>query len=203
MIMALCSGCGNAKASDANGHTIASDNPYAAEFEKNYAETTDPLVKGILEDGQITEAEISEWADGYASCMAKHDLTWQMTQDGESATSPQSVSPEEAMQAEESCQQETGYMQIMPLYNATSKNPNNLNADELNTAVLACLKANNLVDQALDPNEFLSMWKDPTGEAYQRYFGELQTPQNPSDPKSQQFYACMADPLGTKQSQGN
>ena len=198
--LAACGSGTPANRSQGDSPQIAADNPYAAEFEKNYAETTDPLVKGILKDGQITEAEINEWADGYASCMAEQGVTWSLEEIGESMMSTKGLDSEQVLQIEQSCQQETGYMQIKPLYDAVVSNPSNLNAGEFNTAVLACLKANQLIDQNLTPEEFLTFYNEPDSEQFEKHLAPLSDPSSPNYDRVQgeKFTQCLNNPRGSQ-----
>jgi hypothetical protein len=43
--------------------------PWAEEFRKAYAQAPDDLTRGILFDGVITEAEVSESTEDYRKCL--------------------------------------------------------------------------------------------------------------------------------------
>ncbi|WP_169275466.1 hypothetical protein [Bifidobacterium moraviense] len=176
---------------------------------KNYDESTNPLVKGILKDGVITEAEMSEFADAMSTCVFDADprLRWSWTEDGgESlhADAGVEVVAEHSNAVMQQCYEKTDYMHIMPLHDFISNNPDNLSADEYNTKILECMKSHGLIDKNMDPDYFLSFYSAPGGTEtpeYKKYLGPLTDEHDPNydSAKSERFFQCMTDPLGLKQ----
>lgn len=203
----ILAACGDAVADDEP--SIAPDNPYAAEFTGNYNEATTPLVKGILKDGVITEAEMNEFADMFGKCVADIDnrLEWSWTEsDGETVhvDAGDAVDTNRVSEVLTQCHEKTDYDHIMPLHDFISNNPDNLSADEYNTKILECMKSYDLVDRNMDPDYFLSFYSAPGGTEtpeYKKYLGPLTDEHDPNydSAKSERFFQCMTDPLGLKQ----
>lgn len=194
--------CGGSGGTADDGPSIAGDNPYAAEFTKHYAAAANPLVKGILKDGVITESEMNEFAGAFSSCMTGKGVGWSWSAEGgESITlgRQSNLTMEQVDRIQNECHDETDYFHIMPLYDFVSANPDNLGADQVNMAILECLKSNDLIDQTMDPEYFLSFYSDPDSAEYQRYLGPLEDEQNPgySKARSEQFTQCVQNPLKT------
>lgn len=194
---------------DTNAPGIAADNPYAAEFAKNYSESTNPLVKGILRDGVITEAELGEFADAMSTCVSDTDprLKWSWTEDGGESlrsTAGVAIAAEHSNAVLQQCYEKTDYMHIMPLHDFVSSNPDNLSADEYNVRILECMKSHDLIDRTMDPGYFLSWYSAPGGSEtpeYRRYLGSLTDERDPNydSAKSERFFQCATDPLGLQQ----
>lgn len=205
-----CAGaCGPSDASSSDdGPAVDPNHPYAAEFRNSYARATNPLVKGMLRDGEISEAEINEFADVFAQCMADKGLDWSWSNsEGETILigRDSDITTEQVIERERQCYDETDYMSIMPLYTSINgSNPNNLSSDDFNKQVLQCLKNNDLIDRSLDPDYFLSFYSTPGGfnsPEYKRYITPLEDEHDPGydAAKSERFRQCVDDPMNVRQ----
>ena len=202
VVCVFCSGCVQSSGASQNT-TINDTNPYAAEFRKNYEQATNPLAKAILKDGVITEAEIIEFADGYAACMADYGITWSLNvKDGTtSSTYRRAIPLEEMTQIKQNCMDKTGYLQVKPLYDLVSVNPNNLSPAELRKAEFECMQSNGLIDPSMSEEEYSFMLQDQEGEAYDNYIAPLLDAENPhfDRSKGEQYIQCTNNPLGARQ----
>ncbi|WP_169275467.1 hypothetical protein [Bifidobacterium moraviense] len=207
ILMPLCA-CGFSDASSSDdGPAVDPSHPYALEFRNSYARATNPLVKGMLRDGEISEAEINEFADVFAQCMSDKGLDWSWS-NGEGETillgKDSNITTEQMLEREQQCYDETDYMNIMPLYTSINgSNPNNLSSDDFNKQVLQCLKDNGLIDRDLDPDYFLSFYSAPGGfnsSEYKRYITPLQDEHDPGydAAKSERFWQCVDDPMSIR-----
>lgn len=202
MVAASLAACGK----NGDGLSVAADNPYAAEFEKNYHEAKTPLVRSILEDGVITEVEMNEFAGVFRRCMADRGLHWSWSEEeGESIDfgMETNVDVEWVNDMQMQCYDETDYLYIMPLHDFISTNPDNLSADEYNTKILECMKLQDLIDKDMDPDYFLSFYVGVGSSEkaeYKKYITHLEDEHDPDyDPvKSERYWKCVTDPLNTK-----
>ena len=187
-----------------NGNpSIADGNSYAELFKKYYKKANSPLVKGILADGVITEAEMYEFADVFRKCMADKNMEWSWSEEeGESVLirSEHKMTNEETSKLTWQCYDETDYMYIVPLHDFIKNNPDNLNATDFNKKVLECMKSHDLIDKNMDPDYFLTFYATPQGmdsPEYQHYLMPLEDENNPNfDPdKAKQYLQCVQNPL--------
>lgn len=183
--------------------SISNDNPYAEDFVENYNEAKTTLVKKILEDGVITEVEMNEFADVFQQCMAENGLDWTWNEnEGESIDfgMEANIDVELVNDIQMHCYNETDYLNIMPLYDRISVNPDKLNADEFNTKVLDCMKSYDLIDKDMDPTYFLSFYTGVGSSEkpeYKKYLTPLEDERDPNFDldKSERYWACVTDPL--------
>lgn len=188
MLLMNCA-CGQSTAHDAEPQFTG---PYAAEFQKNYEETDNDLVKGILRDSQITDAEFEEFKTAYASCMESHGIQWQYLDGQGEQSSPigqTDLSQETLRSASDDCSAQTGYMDIVPLYQSLHNNPDNLSQDELMKLTLACLQRHDLARQDMTFQEYKDIYGD--NDRFTSEFGKYM---DSSSPDSQRFYECQQHP---------
>ena len=196
--VAVCAGilalgaCGQDGAQDAAPQFTG---PYAAEFRQLYEEAPSDLVKGIVEDSQITDAEFEEYSQQVASCMEDQGYVWsydptQGTSTG-AADSSTDMDVDAVNAATASCTAEIG--DLTELYGLLHTNPDHLEGDELNRLTLDCLKRHGLADENLTLHEYAAILQDH--DRYQNAFGQYSDPQ--SSPDYNTFYACTTDPVNT------
>lgn len=208
ILMLLCA-CGSSDVIGSDdGPAVDPNHPYAVEFMSSYARATTPLVKNMLKDGEISEAEINEFADLFAQCMADKGLDWSWSiGEGETVLlgKDSDITTDQMLEREQQCYDETDYMNIMPLYTLINgSNPDNLSSDDFNKQVLQCLKDNDLIDRNMDPDYFLSFYSTPgefNSAEYKRYITPLEDENDPgyNATKSKQFWQCVDDPMNVKQ----
>ena len=181
-----------------NGRTSATDftGPYASEFKRNYEEVDNKLVKGILQDSQITDTEFEEFKDTYTSCLEQYDVQWQYLDGQGEQFNPigkADLSQDDINKATDACQIETGYMYIVPLYDSLHNNPDNLSSDDLSQLSLSCLEKYGFIQQGTTLQEYKDILNDP--DKYQSVFGAYE---DSASPNYQQFYSCIADPVNAE-----
>lgn len=168
--------------------------PYAAEFRQAYQRTEEPFVRDVLSDSRITDAEFEEFKNRYASCMDGHGVSWTYdAQAGESLSASfghADLSETDIAQAEQACAAPSGYQQILPLYESISRNPDKLDADELDRMSIECLERHELIEPGMTVAEYQAIWRDH--ERYQQHFGQYSDWQQP---QYAEFHTCVNDPI--------
>ncbi|KAA8815578.1 hypothetical protein BW13_10450 [Bifidobacterium sp. UTCIF-37] len=188
--MALCA-CGQQSSPDAQQQFSG---PYASDFRHNYETTSSELAKGILRDGKITDAEFEEFIDRYTSCMSSQGVNWSYTDNGEELRGASGDMSQEALtKATDACHAQTGYMELVPLYQSLQSNPDNLSRNELMKLSLACLQKHGLADQGLTVQEYETIYDD--NDRYMDMFGKYM---EQSSPDYRHFLACSQDPVNAQ-----
>lgn len=194
VLLAALTGCG------AGGTGAEEENPWAEDIQRQYEQTDNALVKSILEDGKITDAEIEEFMKEYNTCLAEYGLSTTYDREGSYETLVDQYSrhtPEEMQQYNEECRESSGYYDLIPLDENILGNPEHLSADELHKLTYDCRKRHGLIDEGMTFEEYknalIPQW-DGTGEnpIENGVFGEYYTDMNSE--ASQQWDACESDP---------
>lgn len=194
--MALLMGCAGCGGSAVSGETATFTGPYAADFQNVYESTEHALIRDIVKDFAITDAEFEEFKKQYEDCMSSHGLTWSYdVESGDQiAGNADNPNPEKSAidAASEQCQTQTGYMDIMPLYQSVNKNPDKLSDDALTQLTIDCLVRHEYLEPGTTVPEYRNLLQDH--DAYTERFGQyLDWEQNPEDYRY--FYDCEADPV--------
>ena len=159
--------------------------PWSAEFEAAYEEAGDPFVRGVLEDGVVTDQEYAEMFEAFSSCMAAVGVTLREAPEadggGISYTFPDSVTADEAHEAEVRCSSESGEYPIGALYHMVRRNPENLDEHEI---VWECMIAQKIVAASYSIEDFARDWDEST------------LPFAGDETASEAFRMCVNDPLG-------
>lgn len=197
MAVLMIGGCGS---TEAQSESSSFSGPYAADFQKIYESTNNALIKDIVKDSRITDAEFEEFKTQYEQCVSSHGLTWSYDpegigeQIGGNADNP-NPSEEDMQAAEAECQPKTGYLDIMPLYQAIKSNPDKLGDDALTQLTIDCLVRHGLLESGMTVPEYQSLLQDD--DAYTARFGKyMDWESNPED--YQYFYDCTQDPVNAK-----
>ena len=192
--LAAFAGCG------AGGADSEEDNPWAADIQRQYERTDHALVKSILEDGKITDAEIEEFMAEYNTCLAEYGLFATYDRENRYETLVDQYSRhtgEEMQQYNEGCRESSGYYDLIPLDEEILGNPEHLSADEQHRLIYDCRKRHGLIDEGMTFEEYkdilMPQW-DGTGENpfENGVFGKYYT--DADSEATQQWDACESDP---------
>ncbi|MBW3089130.1 hypothetical protein [Bifidobacterium miconisargentati] len=185
--------------------------PYASEFKGAYDQSKTELAKRILEDCQITDAELNEILDAQNQCLAPYGLVatkGQLARLRESA-----LSDEEMNQKNSECAEKTDLWNVESMYDAMQDNPDNLDAEALHKASYECLKTHDLLPKPLTEQEYLDMevsssqglseeqiaerirkWNE-FYNVYMEYNDDGIRNPNYDAAKATQFWQCQTDPM--------
>lgn len=154
----------------------------------------------ILEDGKITEEELVQLGSSYAQCLTSKGVK---VDTGEARYPGGSISPSygdneldkrdlsddeiaATNAADEACQNETQYKNIVDLYLSLKENPENADADQLarqqNDKTLACLKKHGIVDDSVtsDAYDELATMGESGGTSFDDLIGKYALKDNPA-----------------------
>ena len=164
--------------------------------------TDNALVRSILEDGTITDAEIEDFMSSYNECLSQYNLS--VTYDRENSSESlvdqfSQYTPAQTTERDEKCKNSTGYYELIPLDEQMHSNPTNLSNDERFRRIYDCRKRHNLMDDALTFEEYRQLFdqqtvpsaEDPLAKGpLAKYYGDA----DDNDPAVQQWYACSTNP---------
>lgn len=208
---------GDAATTGAHGEPSFSG-PYAAEFKQEYENAPTDLVKNILKDGKITQAEVQEVYDAYNKCLEPYGLqaTWSVEQGESMGQFRGSMSDDEQLKIMDQCHAETGAGNISSLYVTMHDNPDHIDQVALERKVYQCYVKHDLLPSPISENEYMSTlstvglsdksqseanlkrWHEFFGEYMSTTFDGQPNPNYKYDQnsaKGQQFWACQQDPL--------
>ncbi|MBT1163549.1 hypothetical protein [Bifidobacterium felsineum] len=221
VMLAACgspSNIGNDSATtSANGEPIFSG-PYAAEFKQEYEKAPTDLVRNILKDGKITQAEVQEVYDVYNKCLEPYGLqaTWSVEQGESMGQFRGSMSDDEQRKIMDQCHAKTGAGNISSLYVTMQSNPDHVDQVDLERKVYQCYVKHDLLPSPISENEYMSTlstvgltdksqfeanlkrWHEFFGEYMSTTFDGQPNPNYKYDQnsaKGQQFWSCQQDPL--------
>ncbi len=164
--------------------------PYAERFREIYAKTTDPELRALLEDGEITEAESQVVVERLRSCLAEQGITLRThDENGTHATITQEgLTPAEASDRAEECSEQSGESTVLLLYFSMKRDPQNQIAP---ATIVECLIRAGVVPEDFTTEEYASSGIDtyhPSETLYEPAGAEV----------LERVTACEADPLGTR-----
>lgn len=154
----------------------------------------------ILEDGKITEEELVQLGSSYAQCLTSKGITVDTGEArypggsispsyGDNALDKRNLSEDEIAAtnaADEACQNETQYKNIVDLYLSLKENPENVDTDQLarqqNDKTLACLKKHGIVDDSVtaDAYDELATMGESGGTSFDDLIGKYTLKDNPA-----------------------
>lgn len=185
--------------------------PYANEFKNAYEQSKTELGKRILEDCQITDAELNEILDTQNACLAPYGLVTtksQLTRLRDSA-----LSDDEMNQKNTECAEKTDWWNIEALYDEMQGNPSNLDAEAVQKATYQCLTQHDLLPKPISEQEYLAMEltgseglsdeqiaeKTSRWNAFYHVYMQYNDDGSPNSDydaaKARQFWDCQSDPL--------
>ena len=170
----------------------------------------------ILEDGKITEEELVQLGSSYAQCLTSKGITVDTGEArypggsispsyGDNALDKRNLSEDEIAAtnaADEACQNETQYKNIVDLYLSLKENPENVDTDQLarqqNDKTLACLKKHGIVDDSVtaDAYDELATMGESGGTSFDDLIGKYAAKR----PSSNNVGHCDGGRQNTRQS---
>lgn len=223
-MLLICAGCGSPtnKTAGASGDgqhagTVAAckapdfQGPYASEFKHAYEQSTTQLAKRILEDCQITDAELNEIYDAQNECLAPYGLV--ATKGQLSPVRASGLTSEEMNQKNTECAAKTDLFNVESIYDALQDNPNNLDAEAWQRKTYACLQQHDLLPKPISEEDYLALkvtnaeglsddqileqtrkWNE-SFHVYMEYNDDGSRNPDYDSSKAQQFWQCQTDPL--------
>ncbi|NMM94859.1 hypothetical protein G1C95_2047 [Bifidobacterium sp. DSM 109957] len=196
LVMGLTlTGCSNG-----GGEGQKSANPWSAEIQRIESRTDNDMVRAILKDGSITDAEFEEFMESYNQCLAQYDLTSSYSRDDGSESVADQFSqyePDQLSEKIEQCRNQTGYFDLVPLDQQMHANPDNVSDDELQQKVFECRKRHGLIDSGMSIEEYKDIMgatsdstdSDPLANSpFADYY------QDTDSADTQQWFSCETDP---------
>lgn len=199
MAAAICaaalalSGCGAPGHGADTEHKAGKTASWSEEIKRSAAKARNSLVKGILQDGTITDEEFQEFVTEYNGCLQPHGMTATFDADGtgESVTnSTGTMTKEQGDDGIAQCQASTDYMLVVPVYQQMRKNPDHRDPAGL---VLACLKRKGLADPSMTRQDYIDVVTDENRNA--KTFGRYEDPDAPGydAAKARDFADCQTN----------
>lgn len=107
--------------------------PWGAEIAAMFNESTSDFVRGVLEDGTISDQEYAEMRDRYGSCLAESGISFdEFAPDGSAeVTFPPNVTPGSAHEAMGECSKSSGEYPIGALFAWMQRNPEHRDEDAI------------------------------------------------------------------------
>ncbi|KAB7788516.1 hypothetical protein [Bifidobacterium cebidarum] len=218
-VLAACVACGSPSNATADGTTSQStaaackapdfSGPFANEFKDSYKQSKSDLGKRILEDCQITDAELNEILDAQNACLAPYGLV--ATKNQLARLRDSALTEAEMNQKNTECAEKTDLWNVEALYDEMQGNPGNLGTEALQKASYQCLKQRDLLPKPLSEQEYLAMEvSSADGEAqieektrtwnefyhiYMEYNDDGSRNSDYNADKARQFWQCQSDPL--------
>ncbi|PJM79792.1 hypothetical protein [Bifidobacterium scaligerum] len=179
--------------------------PWAEDFRRSYDqahESDSTFAQDVLRDEQITEAEATEVANRYQSCMADAGFVYDYVNPDGSAQMPTgNMSDAEQQRFHEQdivCSKQSGQFFITPLYNALVQDPDgelrNRTPEEIRQDVAECLKRKGAVGSEFTAEDIPIV--DADGEEYLQFSQQFTNPGGRyySEQNSESWIQCNDDP---------
>jgi hypothetical protein len=165
--------------------------PWAVEIQRAYQKASDPTIREILRDGEVSAAEMEEIRQKQISCLAQLGVeVYELNPDGSgSVRAPQApgesvdVIQQRASDLQMQCDRETGWSDISYLYHEMMRNPDNRDTASL---MAECLTRMGLVPDGYTGQDYMS---DFSGDTFLPYLEHQETPD------ALKFRACDEDPV--------
>lgn len=130
----------------------AFEGPFAGMFTAAYRQSTSDLQRSVLDDGQITELEMSALRDEVVSCLADGGVAEAGYQsDGTLAARTPGGWDDQALHDLTSSCQESGLGQVDLIFNAMRRDPDNLGES---ARMVPCLQEAGLVDSSFTAEDY-------------------------------------------------
>ncbi|WP_291532859.1 hypothetical protein [Bifidobacterium sp. UBA6881] len=190
----ILASCSNGAAS-----TDKTTNPWRTEIQRMYSRTDSDLVREILRDGTITDAEIEEFQESYNKCLAQYDLSSSYSrEDGSESVSDQfsQYTPDQLNEHVDQCRTKTGYYELIPLDQEIHANPNHVSEADSKRKIFDCRKRHGLLDADLSYEEYQkimeakpdSSGRDPLLDTpFGKYYEDTESEE------AQQWFACETE----------
>jgi hypothetical protein len=163
--------------------------PWASDLRAAYLKTANELTRRILEDGQISDAEMAEEDAQYSECLRNIGFTdIQIGQGGEMSVSPPADllgEPDKVNDLVTECGESTGWNSVSSLQLYMAGNPDNIDS--------ATIMAECLVRVGLKPEGYTSSQYIQEAES-----GSLEELYSAGTPEWNKWRACNIDPAHAK-----
>ncbi|PLS25688.1 hypothetical protein BLI708_08340 [Bifidobacterium imperatoris] len=179
--------------------------PWAEDFQLSYdqaRENDNTFAQDVLRDEQITEAEATEVASRYQSCMADAGFVYDyVNPDGSAQMPTDNMSDAEQQRLNEQdiiCSKQSGQYFITALYNALVQDPNgelrNRTAEEIRQDLTECLKRKGAVGPEFTAEDIPIV--DADGEEYTQFNQQFTNPGGKyySEQNYESWIQCNDDP---------
>ena len=218
LALGACAGPGTAgggTGATPGGEEPTFSGPYAADYQKAYGEAPSDLVRNILRDGEVSEAEVQEMVDAFNVCLEPFGLQAAADANGSSLTQFRgSMSDADQLATQRECDTKTGFTSVISIYQQTSTNPDKLDGVALDRKVYQCLKKHDLLPEPISEEEYLATMsaaqasvaggdQEQVHRRWREFFHQyMETDDNgAANPdydatKGQRFRACNTDPMG-------
>lgn len=200
LVLCLATGLalGSCASSPGQADNGSTSNPWSSEIQRIRARTDNELVRRILEDGKITDAEIQEFMDSYNTCLAKYDLSTTYDRENQYETMTDQFSQysaDQMTQYNEECRQSVGYYDLIPLDENMHSNPRNLSNDDALRTIYECRKRHHLVDANMSFAEYRNTFREQSNDdgnplangPFAKYYAQNA---DESDTDVRQWFAC-------------
>ena len=200
IIPLLCSvltltGCGRTSTSspvDFDKNHVAFSGPNSITYEKAYNFTQSDVVRRILIDEHITDAEFDQVRQMYADCLGEKGATveYEGTDGRRSERFPPGVSVDQIDEYIQECVADTALPYVEQLHQLDGQDPDSDSVE----ALVACLKRHDIADQTMTADDYKRIVTDPDldDEYFGKYFNE-QRPDYDAE-KSPAYWSCNANP---------
>ncbi|KAB7788517.1 hypothetical protein [Bifidobacterium cebidarum] len=201
---AACSASSSSTAKQPKGEPTFSG-PWAEDFRLSYDqahENGNTFAQTVLSDEQITEAEATEVASRYQSCMADAGFVYDyVNPDGSAQMQTGNMSDAEQQRFHEQdsvCSRQSGQMFITALYNALLEDPDgelrNRTAEEIRQDLAECLKRKGAVGSEFTAEDVPIV--DADGEEYAQFSQQFTNPGGKyySEQNYESWVQCNDDP---------
>lgn len=189
-----CSGCA---AGAGAGKTDAFSGPWGATLKSLRDKSDNQVVRKVLEDGVINDAEQAQIESDMTQCMADLGYEWKYIDNGDggeelsSTESTKNDDPEEANRLKEKCGKSTGFDPLLELARQMRNNPEHKNPQE---PIFQCLQRKELIDKSLTLDEYISMLED--SDTRYKILGPYEDTTHPDydQQKARTFQQCVTAP---------
>lgn len=162
--LTACSGSGDDAKASVDAPTQASEQvpkfegPYADDFAKYYSEATSEFVRGVLEDGKISDAEYLQMSDAFGECLADQGVEFSGFDASGGFMVKDAPNGADTMAIVDECSASSGQDSVGLLYDFMQDNPDNEDPAKL---VAECLVEQGVVPADYSPDDY---WRDIQGE---------------------------------------
>ena len=199
-LSALCmaiilAGCGQSQSAQPvnfNKDKVTFSGANSVTFQKAYDMAQSDVVRKILIDEHITDAEFDQVREMYANCLGEkgYEVEFEGDAGARSEHAPVGISGEQALKDAEQCEAQTALPYIEILHNVEGS----ASGEDTVTPLVNCLKRHGIADETMTAEDYKRIVTDPDldDEYFGQYFNEQRTDYDAA--KSPAYWACNANP---------
>lgn len=194
-VAAILAGCGQSQSAqpvdfDKNDVTFTGAN--SVTFQKAYDITQSDIVRKILIDEHITDAEFDQVREMYSNCLEEkgYEVEFEGNAGARSEHAPVGVSGEQALKDAKQCETRTALPYIEILHSVEGY----ASDEDTVTPLVDCLKRHGIADETMTAEDYKRIVTDPDldDEYFGKYFNEQRSDYDAE--KSPAYWACNANP---------